>query len=199
MLREKLRFFFKRCINESRDAIVKPWLRGNILDVGCGTFLDRVVTKGWIEERTRYTGIDVNEQLIRELKARYPQQEFYHLDIQGEKLPRFASSFNTVLLIAVIEHFLEPEAALANIKALLKDDGILVITTPTLLGDKIQGIFSLGHVDKPPLYCPHVRIYNKESLTNLLSSAGFSVIIYRKFQFGGNQLFICRKQGAALQ
>jgi 2-polyprenyl-3-methyl-5-hydroxy-6-metoxy-1,4-benzoquinol methylase len=198
MLFEKFRLFLKRRVDESRDAVVKPWLRGNILDVGCGLFLDRVVAGGWMEKGACYTGIDLDEQVITELREKYPKQVFYHLDIQKEKLPHSQSSFDTILLIAVVEHFLQPAAALANIRTLLKDDGVLVITTPSLLGDSIQAILGLGRVGRPALYCPHLKIYNKESLTNLLGTVGFSVITYRKFQFGGNQLFFCQKREAAL-
>jgi len=67
-------------------AIAVCKLRGNALDVGCGSggpMIDKMLTAGF-----KVTGIDVSAVLLEISKSRYPSVEFVHADITEWVAPR---------------------------------------------------------------------------------------------------------------
>ncbi len=103
----------------------------------------------------------------------------------------FDQSFDTILMIAVIEHLINPSHLLQQLPKCLKPGGQLVLTTPSPLGDLIHrigarlGLFSMIAVHD------HEIIFSYQSLHPILSDCGFIISTYRRFLLGGNQLFIC--------
>lgn len=175
-----------------RNTLVKPYLKGNILDIGCGgAYLTNFVPM------ESYTGIDANENIIQQLREIKPGYEFHWIDIDNEegvlKLKSLNTSFNTITLIAVLEHLRHPQFILEACSShLLKDNGVLVITTPTPLGDKIgQMACQIVGGKNPPF--PHIRLYTPEDLAEIMVLLGFKLIAYRKFLLGANQLFVYSK------
>ncbi|MCL0091668.1 class I SAM-dependent methyltransferase [Dehalococcoidales bacterium] len=185
-----------RWATKRRCEVVLPWLRGDVLDIGCGEgYLARFVS-----ERQRYVGIDINEEIISSLKREYmncPNREFWCVDVDRNippDLPLLNSTFDVIALLAVIEHLRNPRSVLSFSYRLLKNEGLLLITTPTSVGDKISSLIQFATVGtREPSY-PHVRIFTRESLTALIEEVGFQVKTYRKFELGANQLFICSKR-----
>lgn len=76
---------------------VRPYMKGEVVDLGCGN--------GYIgnDIGSRYHGIDISEEGIKKAKEYNKDGEFY----VGSALqtPWGDRSFDTVLLLAVIEHF----------------------------------------------------------------------------------------------
>lgn len=92
-------------------------LRGLVLDIGCGpqrwpAYFDEY------EEGTRFVGVD---PLVGETEARYPQ-----LRALAEYLPLRSATFDRVLFATTLDHFVSPEAALAEALRVLKGDGTVV-------------------------------------------------------------------------
>lgn len=185
-----------RYTTEKRVQVALPWVKGDVLDIGCGAgYLAHSVSKG-----QRYVGIDVNEERIHLLKRKYmnhPDYDFWCIDVDEDTtsdLPPFNSTFDTISLLAVIEHLRNPENLLNHLHRLLKDEGHLLITTPTSVGDKIGRFISTTTLGMKDLPYPHVRIYGRASLTTIAEECGFPVLRYRGFEFGMNQLLVCSKK-----
>ena len=180
---------------EKRVQVALPWVKGDVLDIGCGAAcLAHSISKG-----QRYVGIDVNEEKVHLLKRKYinhPDYEFCCIDVDEDiasDLPSFNSAFDTISLLAVIEHLRNPESLLNYLHRLLKDEGRLLITTPTSVGEKIGSFISTTTLGMKDLHYPHVRVYNRASLTTIAEECGFPVLCYRGFEFGMNQLLVCSK------
>lgn len=100
--------------------------------------------------------------------------------------------FDTILLLAVIEHLKNPDRILSQIPRYLKPDGKLLITTPSPMGDVIHtigariGLFSMEAVQG------HESIFTCDALRACLERDGLDVIYYKSFLLGGNQLFVCK-------
>lgn len=77
-------------------------------------------------------------------------------------------SFDLVLLSHVLEHIYNPIEVLAQIKSLLKDDGILCVEVPNL-GSSAWSGNGMFHI-------AHVNHFSSESLTTVLSLSGFECI-----------------------
>ncbi len=181
---------------ERRVQVALPWVKGDVLDIGCGSgLLARSVGNG-----QRYVGVDISEDRIYPLKRKYvghPNYEFWCInvdeDITGDP-PFLNSAFDTIALLAVIEHLRNPERLLSLLHRLLNNQGRLLITTPTSVGDKTgRFISTITSGIKDPPYS-HVRIYGRASLTALAEECGFPVQRYRKFELGMNQLLVCSKR-----
>ncbi len=101
-------------------------------------------------------------------------KEVYALDIAPQKdidrliladitrpLPFRDNSFDAVVMAEVIEHLVEDHDALANIRAILRPEGKLVMTVPFI------------HDVEPT----HIRVHTPVSIRRLLQACGFSVEI----------------------
>jgi len=189
------RIIINRVATKRNDA-VKPYLRGNVLDIGCGkAYLTKFVPVG------SYTGIDANENIVRRLKETKPSYDFHCINIDNQegvlKLISLGSSFDTITLIAVVEHLHHPQTILGACFQLLKDDGELVITTPTPSGNKISQL-ALQIAGKRSSLFPHVRLYALQDLEALLLPLGFKLTHYEKFLLGANQLLVYSKRSQGL-
>ena len=178
---------------EKRVQVVLPWVKGDVLDVGCGAgYLARSVGGG-----QRYVGIDVSEEKVQLLKQKYvdhPDHEFWCIDVdEPAAFASLGSAFDTISLLAVIEHLRNPESLLKYLHRLLKDGGRLLITTPTPAGDKVGHFISTTISGGREFPHPHVRIYRRASLAAIAEECGFAVLRYGGFELGMNQLLVCTK------
>jgi ubiquinone/menaquinone biosynthesis C-methylase UbiE len=105
-------------------------------------------------------------------------------------------SFDYVTIIAVIEHLHHPDEIIQECHRVLKRQGLLIMTTPfpivekiLLFMDKGSYLFSYKKVKDA-----HVGYYNLESMNKLTENL-FRLMEYKKFHWGVNQLFVYRKVG----
>ena len=104
------------------QTVISREARGIVLDVGCG---DR-----WIERclgtDSHYIGLDYPSTISKG----YPGRP----DVlgNGECLPFASSSVDSVVLLDVLEHLPTPNAAMGEVRRVLKLDGVLVLQVPFL-------------------------------------------------------------------
>lgn len=131
----------------------RQWVRerthGRVLDVGCAD--------GWARDllaECEYIGLDY-PTTASGLYGTRP-----HVFADGAFLPFASSSFDTVLLLEVLEHVIDAEQVVAEINRVLKPGGILVVSIPFLY----------------PLHdAPHdYRRYTAPGLNKVLSQAGLN-------------------------
>jgi len=178
-------------IRRQRTAMVAPYVRGDVLDIGCHD----AATLGWPNLAIgRYVGTDIDEQALARARAKYPDREFICNDIDREPLG-FDREFDCVVLVALIEHILNQRHLLEQCRTALRPGGFLVLTTPTPFGNDIVhrvggrlGLFSRSVEDH------HVVIYDRRRLQAAAEMVGFSLHRHRYFQLGCNQLAILRRE-----
>lgn len=106
----------------------KPWIKGNLLEVGCGEGRGVEVL---IEHAASYLGIDKIQEVVDRLQQKYPKSSFKQAFI-----PPFAgiadNSFDTVVSFQVIEHIQDDRLFLEEIKRVLKPGGKAIISTPNI-------------------------------------------------------------------
>jgi len=140
--------------------------KGKLLDLGCagGLFLDVARDSGWdvqgIEPSkwgkdiaTRYLNLDVIQGTLQ--------------TVRPTKIP-----FDVVTFFDVIEHLQDPLTELQRIKSVLKENGLLVVTTPNIESfvAKALGI-SWSMITLPE----HLFYFSPETLSKMLKKSGFKV------------------------
>ncbi|RAI92021.1 class I SAM-dependent methyltransferase [Algoriphagus yeomjeoni] len=106
----------------------QPWISGKLLEVGCG---EGRGVETLLPYADSYLGLDKIQEVIDELKVRFPKVEF-----QQAVIPPFAgiadNSFDTVVSFQVIEHIPNDRLFLEEIYRVLKPGGKAVISTPNI-------------------------------------------------------------------
>jgi len=174
-------------IRGRRYAMALPYIAGRVLDIGCG----QADLAGLISQGEEYVGIDINPALLASGQQHYPQHRFYTADLEAQLLPEIAQqTFDTVALIALLEHLAQPAGILDQLAALLSPRGRVVATTPTPLGHRVHrlgaqlGLFYREAVEE------HKSILDGAMLKRLFQAAGLRVAHYQQFEFGCNQLIV---------
>ncbi len=132
-----------------------------LLDIGCGigTF-SRILSGNGYE----VTGIDVSEKCLTGTKG--IRGRFVKEDITGlKKLKKSGGRFDCVIALDVLEHIEDEGAAVRNVRYLLKEGGVFVLTVPAF-----QFLYS-SHDRK----IGHKRRYRPGPLKGLLEKHGFRV------------------------
>ncbi len=173
---------------QQRLRAVLPFVRGDVLDVGCGyTFLPDYLTA-----RQRYVGVDIHPAILARNARRYPQHTFYRRDLDAEDLALAEQPFDTATMIAVIEHLRFPERVLRQVRSHLSPDGLLLITTPSPWGDAIHRLGGRLRLFYSEAQVKHVRIFRRSDLVGLVGRCGYEVQQASHFLLAMNQLLVCR-------
>lgn len=159
---------FKTEVNNYRKKWLERTLRKldwtakskRALDIGCndGSFLRLLKDDGW-----SVVGIDPNT-----VYARYAREihgvEIYNGYFEYETFPR--ASFDLVTSFQMIEHVQNPTVLLFAIREVLGTSGLLFLETP-----------NLRYIQQRHLIRPHVILYAKDTLTQILEHSGFEVLV----------------------
>ena len=97
-----------------------------VLDAACGEgYGTNLIAEAGA---TSAVGIDVDERTVAHARGRYPAAEFVQGDVR--QLPFEDGAFQLVVSFETIEHVQDPERVLDELRRVLADEGILVISTP---------------------------------------------------------------------
>lgn len=168
-----------------RIRIASPFIEGRILDVGCGILISKIDHRRFSE----YVGIDRHPEIIAWLENNFPDQRFIQQDFEEHLLPDIGT-FDTILLLAVIEHLSDPNLFLSQLPSLLTPNGKVVITTPTPLGIQLHAIGAKMNLTYRSAADEHKARYSASDLSHLLQNHGMSVKVCRKFLIGLNILCV---------
>jgi 2-polyprenyl-3-methyl-5-hydroxy-6-metoxy-1,4-benzoquinol methylase len=180
----------RRSTSDFHDRIPK-WIetikelspeRGSILEVGCchGGFLYQCQLEGF----RRVVGVEVSKGTCEFAKTRFGLEEiicgvFPDVQIDGH--------FDFVVGFDVLEHFLDPLAAVQSMVNYLKPNGVLILQTPWYRGEGLR----FRH------YYPeeHLYIFNVLSITELFKRVGLTVDICKPGVFIQDMTICGRKNG----
>jgi SAM-dependent methyltransferase len=98
-----------------------------ILDVACGEgYGSHLLSQSGVE----VVGVDISAEAVAHASRRYGSATLRFVEASAAVLPFESGSFDTVVSFETIEHHDQHEEMLAEIKRVLKSDGILVISSP---------------------------------------------------------------------
>ena len=136
-----------------------------ILDVGCrdGAFMRQ------LKIRCRITGVDIDPNALLQYKLCFPDSNIRLADC-NENLPFDNETFDVVIAGEIIEHLINPQLFLSEIKRILKPYGIFIGSTPNALRWDKRLHLLLGRDPKTFSDPTHTQYFSYDSLKNLLES-----------------------------
>lgn len=179
--RKKISSKFRRSFQ--RAKYLRKHLRSgqSVLDIGSniGFFVESCRLLNMIPH-----GLDINEGLVDEAKRIFP-----HCDFTATALEDFkpGKTYDGIYCSEVIEHVIDPVDFVSKILMLLKDHGVLYLTTPS--ADE----YLSGYEVKRDMGAPDHKLYfNQRNIIIFLREVGFSKIKH-KFSLGGGIQIIAWK------
>ena len=168
-----------KALLDKRIKTVLPHIEGYLLDIGCGTneLVKNYSGKG--------LGVDV--------------YQWGNVDIvvkDTSKLPFDKQTFDSITIIAALNHIPNRKEVLKEAKRVLKEDGNLIVTMiPPKISRVWHGIRKPWDADQSERGMKEGEVYgmSENDLENLLSDTGFEVKIKKKFMLGINNLTIATK------
>ena len=171
--------FTPECVREiwyehwARYAFVRPFVRGQrVLDAACGEGYGSALLAA---EAGSVLGVDIDEAAIAHARARYgarPNLAFERGDATALALG--TASFDAVVSFETLEHVAAQEALIAGFARILRDDGVLFVSSPDkrtysdLAGFRNE--FHVRELYREELlallapHFPHVRLFGQKLL-----------------------------------
>lgn len=152
-------------IDNIRDWLIAKVPAGStVLDIGCG---DMTMSK--VVPEMNWVGLDIDDKKDpRIVKQDITQTPYMQLK---------TGSYDAILCSEVLEHLFQPLDVMKEAYRLLKPKGYFIVTVPNF--DSLENL--LGH-HREMLFDPakfwtieHIRLYNHETMTKLLTHCGFKV------------------------
>ncbi|MFE1173626.1 methyltransferase domain-containing protein [Streptomyces sp. NPDC058773] len=156
-----------------------------ILDIGCGDG-SAAATAAELLAGHRLIGVDWSQDALRRARTHLPC-------VRGELtdggLPFAAGSADAVLFSEVIEHLVDPDAALDELRRVLRPGGHLLLSTPNLAAWYNRGLLLAGvqpvfsevsmrrvHGRPGSQVVGHLRLYTARALRGFLAASGFEAV-----------------------
>jgi ubiquinone/menaquinone biosynthesis C-methylase UbiE len=176
-----------------KEELLEPWLRSVrirmiqkfipknciLCDIGCGfnaTFLKDIshhIKSGY--------GFD----------KKIKNFEFRNIIIQNleisDRIPLENGSVDCVTLLAVVEHLDDPRQIIKESYRILKEKGILLLTTPSPESKPLLEFLSFRlHIVSPEEIRDHKHYFSKGELKEIMEKTGFRNISVSDFELGLN-------------
>lgn len=145
--------------------------KNSVLEIGCGygCFLELLKRKGY----KNLTGIEPDIQISEEYKDENSGAEIINGDFVSHNFENI--KYDVIVMLASLEHFLDPLQVLKISYDLLNEGGIMIIRVPCL-----EGFFRLNRLlgkKLVPFGAPrHLYDFNKNTLRKIIRAAGFKTI-----------------------
>jgi len=162
-----------------------------VIDVGCGdgAALAAAAAPAALAGGTahRFAGIDWSPDALRLARGR--GLEVVRGSVAAPGLPVSDAAADVVIMSELIEHLVDPDEAIAEVRRVLRPGGSLLLSTPNLAAWYNRGLLALG---VQPVFSEvslhgvfgrpghvvagHLRLFTRRALTGFLAANGFRCV-----------------------
>lgn len=149
----------------------------SLLELGCGEgfFLKQVNN----QTQWNMKGIDFSKFGVEKWNPDMLDKcEFGDIDSYINQYIQENKSFDICVLRNVLEHVIDPKALLTNLKKILSQTGLLLITVPNDYSLIQTHALANGYIDKDFWFLPpdHLHYFNTQNIRNFVGDLGYTVI-----------------------
>ncbi|WP_185971064.1 class I SAM-dependent methyltransferase [Alkalicoccobacillus porphyridii] len=172
-------------LNILRDELFKL-SAGRLLDIGTGAGKFIPTLKHIFKDYQEIVGIDSDEDSLEQAQKQFSSQNIQFLKMNAERLAFDDDSFDSVCISNSLHHLMRPEAALNEMKRVLKPGGLFLINE--MFSDQQteeQVTHMLYHhleadIDAE-LGTPHKHTYKKQEILDMVH--GLEINIKKQFEY----------------
>lgn len=160
-------------------SVFRRWFRGmeKVVDVGSGTSMFRHISEHWPYE---ITCCDLDEPALRTIRENSPH--FRCVESDAVDLPFEAGEFDGLYAGEIIEHVIDPPAALREWIRVVRPGGVIVVTTPNA-----ARLLNRVNREREVVNPEHINELTYRETWKLLEKEGLQVLecrgIYLEFLF----------------
>ena len=147
----------------------------SVLDCCCG---DGAYLQPLLDSAATVLGIDCSSVALERAGRRCPAAELIESEIDRE-LPLVDNSFDLVWCVDALEHIVDTQTALSEMRRVLRPGGELIVATPDHRITKRVRLAITGWDRYFDPFSPHLRFYTQRSLRDALESCGFTPQVTR--------------------
>ncbi len=157
-----------------------------IIDVGCGDGSALAAARG-LSPAHRFAGVDWSRDALR--RAHDRGLTVVRASVAAPGLPVADGVADVVIMSELIEHLVDPDGAIAEIRRVLRPGGSLLLSTPNLAAWYNRGLLALGiqpvfsEVSLQGVFgrpgrvvAGHLRLFTRRALTGFLAASGFRCV-----------------------
>jgi ubiquinone/menaquinone biosynthesis C-methylase UbiE len=126
-----------------------------VLDVACGEGYGTYMLS---KQVNRVIGVDISIEAIEHAKKIYSNNNIHFINANATSIPLEDSLFDVIVSFETLEHLEEHEKLIKEFKRLLKNDGLLIISTPD------KRFFSKNNPN--PFHVKELNFFEFKSLLN---------------------------------
>lgn len=138
--------------------------KGNICDMACGTGYGTNI----LSSKGKVIGIDISEEALSFALTNYASTDVSFVKSDVYQTIFKDGSFTGITAFEMIEHLRKPKVFLNEVRRLLKEEGVFVVSTPNKLTQSPHGI---------PMSPYHDKEYSPDELNKLLKQYFKSVTL----------------------
>ncbi len=157
-----------------------------VVDLGCGDGSALAVAARRLTAH-RFAGIDWSAAALR--RARGLGLTVLRAGVDAPGLPLADGAVDVVIMSELIEHLVDPDQALAEVRRVLRPGGSLLLSTPNLAAWYNRGLLAFGYqpvfseVSLRGVYgrpgrvvAGHLRLFTRRALAEFLAASGFRCV-----------------------
>jgi 2-polyprenyl-3-methyl-5-hydroxy-6-metoxy-1,4-benzoquinol methylase len=152
-------------------------IRGNsLLDLACG---DGMMTEMFAKKVDHVVGVDANGNHLAEARKRLPSANFYESLVEELDL---SEKFDTVTMLDLLEHVVDPIKLLQKAASFLNDEGVLIVHVPNAHAINRRLAVLMGTLENCEELSPfdlqiagHRRSYSMKTFCIDIKNAGLTI------------------------
>ena len=157
-----------------RYSLAIPYVRGKkVLDLACGTGYGSFFLSLHSQE---IIGVDISPEAIQSARKKYQRNNLSFVVSDAMSTPFQDHSFDVIVSFETIEHIKNDLTFLKEVKRILKQEGLLLLSCPNIVWSKKHDIHN-------PF---HFREYTEKSILRLVSSYFKFSSISSQYDVGGS-------------
>lgn len=179
-------------VNDSRyrkihEILKKSRERGEVLEIGCcgGEFLEVLRKEGW-----KVRGIEIAEGAKKKADEKKINVKIHDVN---NGLPFEKNSFDVVIAGEIVEHTFDDVLFINECHRILKENGVLLLTTPNLISLKNRILMLFGYNPRFAIADYHYKVYTKKLLERLFKQSRFNL-----FKIKGNYVIYSKNREKVL-